>query len=260
MSSIGSSDAQLPPHEHREDDDADGERDERLGCCVQPYSGASMRPYTSGDDADDRQHRADGIELALLGILAIGARGTSRRRGRQATIGTLTRNTDPYQKWPSSQPLATGPIAPAAPVTPAQIAMAFVRSSGGNTLTRIDSVDGMMNAAPAPISGPAGDELPHRGRQRGGAAGAQEDDEPELQRALASEAVADRAGGEQQAGEHERVGGDDPLQLRVGGVRAPRDSVGMATFRLELPTKTISRLRQSTASVHHRRAWTAGSA
>ena len=43
-------------------------------------------------------------------------------------------------------------MAPAAPVTLAQIAIAFVRSSGGNTLTRIDSVDGMMNAAPTPIN------------------------------------------------------------------------------------------------------------
>ena len=46
-------------------------------------------------------------------------------------IGTLTRKTEPYQKWPSSQPLATGPIAPAAPVTLAQIAIALVRSCGG---------------------------------------------------------------------------------------------------------------------------------
>ena len=33
-----------------------------------------------------------------------------------------------------------------------------------------------------------------------------------------------------------------------------RDSVGMVTLRLELPTKTMSRLRQSTANVHQRRA------
>jgi len=34
------------------------------------------------------------------------------------------------------------------------------------------------------------------------------------------------------------------------------DSVGIATFRLELPTKTMSRLRQSTARIHQRRSWT----
>ena len=38
-----------------------------------------------------------------------------------------------------------------------------------------------------------------------------------------------------------------------------RDSVGMVTLRLELPTNTMSRLRHSTARVHQRRAWTRGS-
>src|SRR5436190_1588777 len=37
------------------------------------------------------------------------------------------------------------------PATPAHIAMARPRSSGGNTLAMIDSVDGMMNAAPSPM-------------------------------------------------------------------------------------------------------------
>jgi hypothetical protein len=46
----------------------------------------------------------------------------------------------------------TGPIEPAMPVVVAQMAMAFARSRGGNTFTRIDRVDGMMNAAPTPIT------------------------------------------------------------------------------------------------------------
>ena len=62
------------------------------------------------------------------------------------------RNTDPYQKCPSSQPLITGPNPPAAPVRLAQMAMALVRSPGGKTLMRIDSVAGMISAAAAPIT------------------------------------------------------------------------------------------------------------
>ena len=62
------------------------------------------------------------------------------------------RNTDPYQKWSSSSPLATGPMAPAAPVMLAQMAIALVRSSGGKTLTRIDRVEGMMSAAARPMT------------------------------------------------------------------------------------------------------------
>jgi len=67
------------------------------------------------------------------------------------TMGMFTRNTEPYQKWVSRNPLATGPIMPAQPATAAHAEIAFVRSSGGKTLTRIESVDGMMNAAPTPM-------------------------------------------------------------------------------------------------------------
>ena len=48
-------------------------------------------------------------------------------------------------------------------------------------------------------------------------------EQPELQRALATEAIAERAGGEQQPGEHERVAGHDPLELRLGGVQLLRE-------------------------------------
>ena len=44
-----------------------------------------------------------------------------------------------------------GPMATPAPDTPAQMAIAWVRSWAGNTLVRIDRVDGMMNAAARPM-------------------------------------------------------------------------------------------------------------
>ena len=52
--------------------------------------------------------------------------------------------------------------------------------------------------------------------ERGGRRADAEDDEAEGERALPPEAVAEAAGGEQQAGEHERVGVDDPLELAGG--------------------------------------------
>ena len=88
--------------------------------------------------------------FACSGSFDFGTRNTPRTNAARM-IGTLTRKTDPNQKWPSSQPLTTGPMTPAPPVTPAQMAIALARSSGPKTLTRIDSVDGMMNAAHAPI-------------------------------------------------------------------------------------------------------------
>src|SRR3954447_15947447 len=69
------------------------------------------------------------------------------------TTGTLTRNTEPHQKWVSRKPPVTGPRPMPMADTPAQMPMALPRSAGlVKTLVRIDSVDGMMNAAPMPMS------------------------------------------------------------------------------------------------------------
>ena len=68
MSSIGSSTCSSHGTKSDEHDDRDRERAERRRRCAQPLSGASMSPYTSDDDADDRQHRADRVELRLLGV------------------------------------------------------------------------------------------------------------------------------------------------------------------------------------------------
>ena len=92
------------------------------------------------------------------------------------------------------------------------------RSRGSRkTLVRIDSVAGMISAPPMPMNArvairPVG----RRRHRRGGGADAEQHD-AELQRTLASVAVGQAAGGEQQAGEHEHVGVDDPLDLAVRG-------------------------------------------
>ena len=92
-------------------------------------------PVDERDDADDREHRADRVELRLLGVARLRARGTCPATSATTMIGTLTRKTEPNQKWPSRKPLATGPSAPAAPVTLAQIAIAF------GALVRREDVD-----------------------------------------------------------------------------------------------------------------------
>ena len=127
----------------------------------------------------------------------------------------------------------------------------------GNTLVRIDSVDGMTNAAPTPMIARAGDEPDRMLSANAPSSRADgEDDEADLQRALAAEAVAERAGGEEQAGEDERVGVDDPLQLGVRGAetaRSRRCSVGSATLSTVLPTMTMISDVQRTARIFHRR-------
>ena len=108
---------------------------------------------------------------------------------------------------------------------PAQTPMARPRSVGSvNTLVRIDSVAGMISAPPTPMSARVAISwLGSVARAESTDADA-EDHEADRQRAPAAEAVAQRPGGEQQPGEHEHVGVDDPLQLARGGAEVGLDA------------------------------------
>ena len=96
-----------------------------------------------------------------------------------------------------------------------------------NTLVMIDRVAGMMNAPPMPMSARVtisivGASRPNADSSRADA----EDDEADGEEAVAAEPVAEAAGGEQQTGEHEGVGVDDPLQLAGGRAEAALRSSG----------------------------------
>ena len=123
----------------------------RIVPSVQPRSGASMSAHTSAV--------SPAIESAAPGRSTRGCDG-SRDSGTRAkaptrpnaTIGRLTRNRLFQLKCSSSQPPVTGPTAIPSPDTAAQMAIAFGRSCAGKRLVRIDSVVGMIAAAPRPIS------------------------------------------------------------------------------------------------------------
>ena len=81
----------------------------------------------------------------------LGTRNTAATTPATA-IGTLTRKTEPHQKWASNHPPTMGPAATPKPVVPDQIPMARARSrSLVKTLERMDSVEGMIPAAPTPM-------------------------------------------------------------------------------------------------------------
>ena len=118
---------------------------------VQPHSGASMMPHTSA--------LRPAVESTKPGTSSRGAAGsrdsgTSGRCASRAatTNGMLTRKIQLQSACSTIQPPATGPIAMPSPDTAAQAPIAFARSCAGNVAVRIDSVEGMMNAPPTPIS------------------------------------------------------------------------------------------------------------
>ena len=117
----------------------------------------------------------------------------------------------------------------------------------------IDSVEGMISAPPTPIATRAAIRWLTSVATARRATSHAEDDKPDLQRPRPAEAVAEGAHRQQQPGEDEDVGIDDPLEL---GGRAPkvRWIVGRATLRTVLSSPMSTRLRQSTPRVHQRRA------
>ena len=109
------------------------------------------------------------------------------------------------------------------PATPAQMPIARARSLPENVFVRIDSVVGKMNAPPIPMRPRATISISGEVERDASAENVPNMTSPAVERLLAPEAIAERAGGEQQAGEHDRVRVDDPLQLRPLGTEVADD-------------------------------------
>ena len=111
------------------------------------------------------------------------------------------------------QPAAdSGPIASARAETPAQVPIAFPRSAGGNALVMIESVPGIISAAPTPCTAREATSQPSVGARPIVAEASGEDDDAEQEDPAAAEDVAEPAAGDEQDGEGERVRVDGPLE------------------------------------------------
>ena len=124
----------------------------RTGPLVHPLSGAWMNANTS-----DEMVTIDSAAPTRSRCTPSGSRdsGTSRtpRSSATITIGTFASRTDPHQKWVRRMPATGGPRMNPRPPTPDQIPIACCCSAGdGNTVVRIESVPGMIIAAPTPIA------------------------------------------------------------------------------------------------------------
>ena len=67
-----------------------------------------------------------------------------------AATGRLMKKIDCQETCSTSRPPRTGPIASASAETPAHVPIACPRSWGGNVFVMIDSVAGIISAAPMP--------------------------------------------------------------------------------------------------------------
>ena len=136
------------------------------------------------------------------------------------------------------------------------MAIALPRSSGGKTLVRIDSVPGMMKAAPAPITARQTMTCQVAVANMAVSEASPTTTKSELQGRLAAVAVGQGAG---RAAAARRTPGCRRRPATAGrccSIRAPAGGSGRLTLSDELLATMSTRLRHSTPSVHHRRSKT----
>ena len=131
----------------------------RVEIPVQPRPGASMMASTMANSAPATSSVPVMSRRWPPGS-AVSGTSSSTPASARATSGILIRKTLPHQKLDSSRPPRVGPITMPTPATADQAAIACGRSSGGNTAFRIDSVAGMTNVAPRPITTRAAISIP----------------------------------------------------------------------------------------------------
>ena len=120
---------------------------------VQPRFGPSMTASMTASMAAEAKS-APSMSKREPGSRRPARSGTTVTVAAIATTasGTFTQKTEPQKKWASSRPLRVGPTTMPIPAMLDHSAIAPARSRAGNTAVRIDSVAGMTNAPPTPIS------------------------------------------------------------------------------------------------------------
>ncbi len=133
--------------------------------------------------------------------------------------GTLIQNTDDHEKLRMSAPPTIGPSAMPAPLAAVHAAIALARSRGSpNTLTRIDSVVGMISAPPTPITPRAAISVVVDVAEAAAIEPARNVARPARSACRRPNRSPRLPAVSKQTSEDDGVAGDDPLQL--GGARA----------------------------------------
>ena len=140
-------------------------------------------------------------------------------------IGTLMKKIHRQSNAVTSRPPRVGPAIVATPATAPQMPNAAPRRSAGKTVVMIASVCGISSAAPTPCTARNAISRPGVGARPQAAGQREQRDADDEQLALAAQ-VAEPAGGDQQHGEHQRVGVDDPQDLVERGVQLRRSCSG----------------------------------
>src|SRR6266542_2587881 len=180
-----------------------------------PAPDTSMRPKTSAARPVVAASAPAGSRRPAEGFRVS---GTFRRAiaSTAPAIGRFRKNTALQDATCTSHPPATGPIAPATAVSDDHVPTARPRSRAEKAAPRIARLDGTTSAAPTPCTARARTSAPTSGANAQAAEDAANTATPIVKTRRRPKRSAD----ENECGEEERVGLDDPLNVRNGGFQA----------------------------------------
>ena len=120
-----------------------------------------------------------------------------------------------------SMPPSSTPAAPPAPPIAPQMPTARLRAApSAKVVVRIDSEAGAITAPPRPWTARAAISTPWLSANPPASEASANSTRPDDEHAPAAEQVGGAAAEQQEAGERDRVGVDDPLQVDLGEVQA----------------------------------------
>ena len=184
----------------------------RVGSRISPYTSAA-RPALKVDEAGPVGPRARAGCATPRPASSVIASATT-------PIGMLTKKIQRHDRPVVIAPPSTGPTATATPVIAPKTPNAMPRSRPWNACASSASEVANMIAPPMPWA-PARDREERRaGREPARKRAGREDHDPDREQQPPPVQVGERAGGEQERGERQRVGVDHPLQ--IGQRRAER--------------------------------------
>ena len=181
---------------------------------VQPRPGPSMIPYTSVASVTMTSSWPTGSNRRARGAFDSGTKSAVRTIAAMPT-GMLTQKMLRQPTVLTSTPPTTGPSAMLRPTTPPQIPIALARSRRSvNVFVMIDIATGLSIDPPTACTIRNATSAPRLGARLHSSEPTREQRQAGLEGAPAADPVGRRPGEHQQAGDHQRVGSDDPLQAR----------------------------------------------
>ena len=169
------------------------------------------------------EHLPDRVEPARTRSRDSGTK-TAVRMIAAIPTGMLTQKIERQPTALTSTPPTTGPSARDRPMTPPQIPIALARSRALGEGVRDDRHRDRVEHRPAHgLHHAERDQRAEAGRQAAQQRADGEQAEPDLEGAAAPDPVGRRARQHEQAGDHQGVGRDDPLQAGDAGVQVVLD-------------------------------------